>query len=56
MYTFCGEPTKALEWLQRAYRQKDEDLYFIKGDPLIRSLDGDPRDQAFLRQMNLPEN
>jgi hypothetical protein len=41
--------------LARAYDARDQDLYFIKGDPLLKKLAGDPRYQAFLRKMNLPE-
>jgi TolB-like protein len=32
-----------------------EDLYLIKGDPLLKNLEGDARYKAFLRKMNLPE-
>ena len=55
VYAFRGEPDKALQWLQRAYEQHDEDLYFIRGDPILRVLEPDPRYKAFLRKMNLPE-
>ncbi len=55
VYAFRGERDQALNWLDRAYQFHDEDLYFIKGDPQLRSLDSDPRYKAFLRKMNLPE-
>jgi tetratricopeptide (TPR) repeat protein len=55
VYAFRGESNKALEWLDRAYAQHDEELYLIKGDPQLRSLESDPRYKAFLRKMNLPE-
>jgi hypothetical protein len=42
-------------WLDRAYAQKDEDLYIIKGNPLLGNVAHDPRYAAFLRKMNLPE-
>jgi TolB-like protein/tetratricopeptide (TPR) repeat protein len=54
-YAFRGESSTAMKWLDRAYAQRDEDLYFIKGDPQLRSLEGDTRYKAFLRKMNLPE-
>jgi TolB-like protein/Tfp pilus assembly protein PilF len=54
-YAFRGEKDHAFEWLNRAYDMHDEDLYFIKGDPLLKNLEGDPRYKAFLRKMNLPE-
>ena len=52
---FRAEPEKAFEWLDRAYAQKDSALYTIKGDPLLKSLEADPRYKAFLRKMNLSE-
>lgn len=33
VYAFRGEKNRAFEWLARAYEMRDEDLYFIKGDP-----------------------
>ncbi len=55
VYAFRGEHDQAMFWLERAYEFHDEDLYFIKGDPQLRSLEADPRYKAFLRKMNLPE-
>jgi tetratricopeptide (TPR) repeat protein len=55
VYAFRGEKDRAFEWLDRAYDARDEDLYFIKGDPLLKKLESDPRYKAFLRKMNLPE-
>jgi len=55
VYAFRGEKDHAFEWLDRAYEARDEDLYFMKADPLFRNLEGDPRYQSFLRKMNLPE-
>jgi TolB-like protein/Flp pilus assembly protein TadD len=55
VYAFRREPDHAFEWLNRAYEVRDEDLYFIKGDPLLKNLETDPRYKAFLRKMNLPE-
>jgi TolB-like protein len=55
VYAFRGEANEALQWLERAYAQHDEDLYFIKGDPQLRSLESDPRYKTFLHKMNLPE-
>lgn len=55
VYAFRGERDQAMKWLERAYSVKDEDLYFIKDDPLMRNLEGDSRYAAFLRKMHLPE-
>jgi TolB-like protein/Tfp pilus assembly protein PilF len=55
VFAFRGEKDRAFEWLERAFDLRDEDLYVIKGDPLLKNLEGDPRYKAFLRKMNLPE-
>jgi adenylate cyclase len=55
VYAFRGEKDRALEWLDRAYELRDEDLYVIKDDPLFINLEGDSRFKAFLQRMNLTE-
>jgi TolB-like protein/Flp pilus assembly protein TadD len=55
VYAFRGELDSAFAWLDRAYQRRNTDLYYVKGDPLFRSLRGDTRYTAFLRKMNLPE-
>jgi tetratricopeptide (TPR) repeat protein len=52
---FRHETDEAITWLERAYVQKDSDMYAIKGDPLLRSIENDSRYKAILRKMNLPE-
>jgi TolB-like protein/DNA-binding winged helix-turn-helix (wHTH) protein/tetratricopeptide (TPR) repeat protein len=54
-HAYRAERDEAFAWLDRAYRQKDVELYWVKGDPLLKNLEGDPRYQAFLRKMKLPE-
>ena len=55
LYAFRGQREQSFEWLRRAYEFRDAGLYFIKGDPLMRKLEGDERYKAFLRKMNLPD-
>ena len=55
VYAYRSRKTEAFKWLERAYVQKDVHLWSIKGDPLLKSLEGDPRYAALLRKMNLPE-
>ncbi len=55
VYAFRGQSDEAMHWLERAYVQKDNVLYSVKGDLPLKSLEADPRFKAFLRQMNLPE-
>jgi len=49
-----GESDKAFEWLERAYAQRDGGLASLKGDPLLKSIEHDPRYAAFLKKMRLP--
>ncbi len=53
VYAFRGEADRALEWLERAYSQRDSGLAEMKGDPLLKSLERDPRYAAFLKKMRL---
>ena len=55
VYAYRGENDRALEWLERAYQQKDVGLDEIVGEHMFSELSGDPRYKAFLRKMNLPE-
>lgn len=54
-YAYRGEVDRAFAWLDRAYSQKDPELYEIKSDAFFTKLKGDPRYKAFLRKMKLPE-
>jgi TolB-like protein/tetratricopeptide (TPR) repeat protein len=55
VHAMRNEPDAAFAWLDRAYAQRDEDLYIINGNPLLRNVMHDARYGAFLRKMNLPE-
>jgi hypothetical protein len=44
----------AFEWLERAYAQHDSGLLWMKVDPDLKNLHGDPRFAALLRKMRLP--
>jgi hypothetical protein len=54
-YAYRGDHDRTLEWLERAYRQKDASLDEITGEPLFKNMADDVRYQAFLRQLKLPE-
>jgi serine/threonine-protein kinase len=54
-YAFRGQKENAFAWLDRAYEHKDIELYYLKGDPLLKNLVGDRRFKSFLRKMNLPD-
>jgi tetratricopeptide (TPR) repeat protein len=52
-YAFRGDADQAFHWLDRAYLQRDGGLTEIKGDPLLKSLEHDPRYAEFLKKMRL---
>jgi TolB-like protein/DNA-binding winged helix-turn-helix (wHTH) protein/Tfp pilus assembly protein PilF len=54
VYAFRGESDKAFAWLERAYRQRDGGLMFLKIDPLLKGLRQDPRYADLLTKMHLP--
>ena len=54
-HAYRAELDQAFVWLDRAYIQKDAELYWVKGDPLLKNLENDPRYKVFLRKMKLPE-
>jgi serine/threonine protein kinase len=54
LHAYRGEIDSAFEWLERAYKQRDGGLSEIKGDPLLKNLEKDPRWFAFLKKMKLP--
>ena len=52
-YTALGEKDRAFEWLERAFRDRSEELLILKVDPKLDSLRDDPRLDSLLRRMNL---
>jgi hypothetical protein len=48
-HTFLGRI-----YLERCYKQRDGGLSDMKGDPLLRNIEKDPRYRPFLQKMNLP--
>ncbi len=54
VYAYRRDPDRAFEWLERAFAQHDPDVAFVKGEPLLRNLETDPRYRAFLLKMRLP--
>jgi hypothetical protein len=55
VHAYRTEFDQAFVWLDRAYRQKDSTLAYVKVDPYLDILKTDPRYKAFLRKMNLPD-
>jgi len=53
IYAGLGNNDQAFEWLERAYKDRVEELLLLKVDPLFNSLHSDPRFAGLLRRMNL---
>jgi serine/threonine-protein kinase len=53
IYTGLGEHEKAIEWLEKAYEERNEYLSYVKADPRFDPLRTDPRFQDILRRMGL---
>jgi TolB-like protein/Tfp pilus assembly protein PilF len=51
---FLGKHDLALEWLERAYQQRDGEMYYVGCEPMLANVADDPRYEALLRKMNLP--
>ena len=56
IYAVRGEKDKAFEYLEKSYIARETRLTYLKGDPLLKNLENDPRHTAFLKKMNLPVN
>jgi serine/threonine protein kinase/Tfp pilus assembly protein PilF len=54
VFAYRGETDRAFEWLERAFTLRDSGLADIKNDPLLKSLEGDPRYTALLKKLRLP--
>jgi serine/threonine-protein kinase len=52
-YGFRGEADRAFDWLAKAYARRDPDIRFVRDDPLLVRLRGDPRYKALLVKMNM---
>jgi adenylate cyclase len=55
-YAYRGDKDKAFEWLERARRQRDPGLGFLRADPLLINLHNDPRWNTFLHAMRLADD
>ena len=56
VYAYRGDKDNALEWLERARRQRDPGLAGLHKDPLLTNLRDDPRWNTFLHTMGLADD
>ena len=54
LYAHAGQKDRALEWLGKAYEERDSILVYLQADPDWDSLRDAPRFQDLLRRMNFP--
>ena len=54
IYAALGDPGRAFQWLDKAYRDRASALVRLKAEPGFDSLRSDPRFQDLLRHMNFP--
>ena len=55
IYAQWGNRSQALEWLNEAMRLRNQDLVYVKTDPLLDPLRHEPRFQAIERELKFPE-
>jgi hypothetical protein len=51
-YAFFGDADEAIAWVNRAVGN-DPGILWIRADPLLKGITGDPRYAALLRRLNL---
>jgi tetratricopeptide (TPR) repeat protein len=54
LQTSLGNKTQAVQWLEKAYAERNFMLAFLRADTSLDSLRSDPRFQDLLRRMNFP--
>ena len=52
IYAHRGNNDQAFQWLDRALRQRDAGMHWMKFDPLLQGLAADPRFKSLLAQMH----
>ena len=55
VYAYRGQVDQAFAWLDRAHRQYDGGLVFVKTDPLLQSVRSDPRYKQLLKTLHLSD-
>jgi tetratricopeptide (TPR) repeat protein len=50
-YLRLGDKSQAIDWLERSYRDKEAFITYIKVDPLLDPLRGDPRFEALAEKI-----
>ena len=56
IYASLGDSDKAITWLEKAYKNREFAVVFIKCDPEWNPIRSDPRYKPLLKKMGLPED
>ena len=55
IYTGLGDKDQALQWLDKAYEARANNMVFLTVEPIFDPLRSDPRFQDLLRRVGLPQ-
>jgi len=55
LYTRAGKVDEALEWLEKAFDERDSNIPYIRVDPIFDRLREEPRFQELIRRLNFPD-
>jgi len=55
LYSGLGDKDQALQWLEKAYEERDDRLIFVITDPLIDNIRSSPRFDELMRRIGLPK-
>jgi tetratricopeptide (TPR) repeat protein len=53
VYLGLGQKEVALDYLDRAYEERDTEMIFLRGDPWLSPLRNEPRFQALIKKVGL---
>jgi len=53
IYTGLGEKSTALDWLDKAYKERNDRLLYLNVDPMADPLRSEPRFQKLMKQLKL---
>jgi TolB-like protein/tetratricopeptide (TPR) repeat protein len=54
VYTGLGEKSTALDWLDKAYKERNDRLVYLNVDPMADPLRAEPRFQDLMKRLHLP--
>jgi serine/threonine-protein kinase len=55
VYLGLGESNYAFDWFEKAYKERSEELLFLKVDPRLDGIRVDPRYKSLVRRIGLPQ-